>query len=272
MNAEMKWGGAILSLYALWSLTWFFVSSVLRGSFSHPYRPEADLTRELQAPFEGEFLMGTDLYGHSLWEILSAGINYSLTVAMAVTVAAAFLGLVMGHLSVTGPPLAKFISDTATNVIFVFPSILIAIMIMAMTGQSFWGLVFALVATSWPGYARIARGEVKRILGLSYVESARAIGVSSTRLFFTIVIPSLFPVYSIHLILGLSGVVISEATLGFLGLGGGPYSWGAMLASAKMVLLEAPYLAGILSLAMAGLIIGLNLLGDGLRDYLDPTS
>jgi ABC-type dipeptide/oligopeptide/nickel transport system permease subunit len=74
----------------------------------------------------------------------------------------------------------------------------------------------------------------------------------------------------VNMVLGISGVIISEAALGFLGLGASPYSWGAMLSAAKTVLLEAPHIAMILSLTMAGLIIGLNLLGDGLRDYLDP--
>jgi peptide/nickel transport system permease protein len=74
----------------------------------------------------------------------------------------------------------------------------------------------------------------------------------------------------VHIVLGVSGVIISEAALGFLGLGGSEYSWGAMLSIAKTVLLEAPYIVIILSVVMAGLIIGLNLLGDGLRDYLDP--
>ena len=74
----------------------------------------------------------------------------------------------------------------------------------------------------------------------------------------------------VNMVLGISGVIISEAALGFLGLGGSPYSWGAMLSAAKTVLLEAPHIAMILSMTMAGLIIGLNLLGDGLRDYLDP--
>ncbi|MFZ8934809.1 MAG: ABC transporter permease, partial [Bacteriovoracaceae bacterium] len=85
-------------------------------------------------------------------------------------------------------------------------------------------------------------------------------------------IPGIFPVLSIHLILGISGVIISEATLGFLGLGGSAYSWGALLSLSKTVLLEAPYIVIIFSLVLAGLIIGLNLLGDGLRDYLDPKS
>ena len=205
-------------------------------------------------------------------ETLSVGLHYSLAVALMVSLISAFLGLVMGHLSVVGPKPTRALCDTLINLVFIFPSILVAIMVMAMVGQSFWGLVFALIITGWPGYARIARGEVKRTLALTYVESARAIGISETRLFFTVIIPSIFPVFLVHVVLGMGGVIVSEAALGFLGLGGSPYSWGAMLASSKMVLLEAPHFVIVLSLSMAGLIVGLNLTGDGLRDYLDTTS
>ena len=89
-------------------------------------------------------------------------------------------------------------------------------------------------------------------------------------MFFTILIPGILPVVFVQMVLGISGVVISEATLGFLGLGGSKFSWGNLLSMGKMVLLEAPHIVVIVSLVMAGLIIGLNLFGDGLRDYLDP--
>ena len=89
-------------------------------------------------------------------------------------------------------------------------------------------------------------------------------------MFFKVIIPAILPVMIVNMVLGISGVIISEAALGFLGLGGSPYSWGALLATSKTVLLEAPFIAVIISLTMAGLIIGLNLFGDGLRDYLDP--
>jgi peptide/nickel transport system permease protein len=176
----------------------------------------------------------------------------------------------MGYLAVTAGKWIKYLFDLIINIVFIFPGILIAIMVMSVSGQSITGLVFAMTLTGWTGYAKIARGETKRILGLSYVESARAIGMSESRLFFKIILPAIFPVMMVNMVLGISGVIISEAALGFLGLGASPYSWGAMLSNAKTVLLEAPHVAVILSLALAGLVIGLNLLGDGLRDYLDP--
>lgn len=270
LTREMKLGLGILSLYVVWALSWFFYKYTIKGTFLKPYAPALDMQMELALPFSNGLVLGADLLGRSLLEVLSAGLTYSLTLSMIVTIATASIGILMGYMAVKAPSWFKLCFDLAINLVFIFPSILIAIMIMAVTGQSMQGLVFAMIITGWPGYAKIARGESIRVLSLSYVEGAKAIGIGEIRLFFTIIIPAILPVMIVNMVLGISGVIISEAALGFLGLGGSPYSWGAMLSAAKTVLLEAPHIAMILSLTMAGLIIGLNLLGDGLRDYLDP--
>ena len=270
LTKEMKWGAAILSMYVLWALVWFFYKYIIKGTFLKPYVPELDMKMELALPFSKGFILGADLLGRSLLEVLSAGLTYSLTLSLIVTVVTASIGILMGYMAIKAPSWFKLFFDLIINLVFIFPSILIAIMIMAVTGQSMKGLIFAMIITGWPGYAKIARGESKRVLALTYVEGARAIGIGEIRLFLTVIVPAILPVMIVNMVLGISGVIISEAALGFLGLGGSPYSWGAMLSAAKTVLLEAPHIAMILSLTMAGLIIGLNLLGDGLRDYLDP--
>lgn len=270
INKELKYGGIIISFYFVWAIAWYVFSHFIQGSPFRPYLPFSDIRMELIPPLTRDYFLGTDIFGRSLFEILSSGLNYSLTIGFVVTFLCTFLGVIIGYLSVIGSNFVRVVSDLTTNLIFIFPSILIAILLMSYVGQSFWGLVSVLIVTGWPSYAKIARGETKRLMGLSYVESARAVGMGQMRLFFTILLPGLMPILSIHMILGISGVIVSEATLGFLGLGGSKYSWGYLLSMAKTVLLEAPYLVAILSLALAGLIIGLNLLGDGLRDYLDP--
>lgn len=270
LTREMKWGLGILSLYVVWALSWFVYRYFLKGTITNPYVPELNMQLELALPFSKGLILGADLLGRSLLEVLSAGLTYSLTISLIVTFATASIGIFMGYMAVKAPSWVKLLFDLAINLIFIFPSILIAIMIMAVAGQSMQGLIFALIITGWPGYAKIARGEAKRVLALTYVEGARAIGIGEVRLFFRIIIPAILPVMIVNMVLGISGVIISEAALGFLGLGASPYSWGAMLGDSKTVLLEAPHIVMILSLTMAGLIIGLNLLGDGLRDYLDP--
>ncbi len=267
---EMKLGSGILSLYGVWAFAWFIYRYLIMGTITRPYTPELNMKMELALPLSNGLFLGSDLLGRSLLEVLSAGLTYSLTISLIVTIATASIGILMGYMAIKAPSWFKLIFDLLINLVFIFPSILIAIMIMAVTGQSMKGLIFALIITGWPGYAKIARGESKRVLALSYVEGARAIGVGEVRLFFRIIVPAIIPVMIVNMVLGISGVIISEAALGFLGLGASPYSWGAMLGAAKTVLLEAPHIAMILSLTMAGLIIGLNLLGDGLRDFLDP--
>lgn len=271
-NKEVKIGFSILGLYLIWAVGWLFYSLVLKGSLGRPYLPQTDIRRELFTPFQDGLILGTDIYGRSLLEVISSGLIYSLGVAFTVSLSCLAIGVSVGYLTARKSGFIRSFLDTLTNLIFVFPSILIAIMIMSVLGQSFWGLVFALVVTGWPAYARIARGEALRVLGLSYVESAKAVGMGEMRLFLKVVIPAIMPVMLIHLVLGLGGVIISEAALGFLGLGGSEYSWGALLSTAKSVLLEAPHLVVSISFTMAGLIIGLNLCGDGLRDYFDPHS
>lgn len=266
LKNEFKIGTGILCFYLLWFFVWV-IYSALEGSAGLLL---GDMTKELIPPFEQGYFLGTDIYGRSILNILSEGLSYSLGIAFLVSLTSSVIGIIVGYLSVTGSKFVKITTDLTTNLIFVFPSILIAIMVMSVIGQSFWGLVFALIVTGWPGYARISRGETMRVMGLSYVESAQAVGMGKTRLFLSVILPAILPFVLVHVILGLSGVIISEASLGFLGLGGSEYSWGAMLAMGKTTLLEAPFIVIILSIVMAGLIIGLNLVGDGLRDYLDP--
>ena len=269
-NIELKIGTIIVSCYLLWGVAWFIFTHFIQGGPTGAYLPSRDITKELLLPFQENFIFGTDLYGRSYFQVISEGLVYSIMTSVIVSVTCATLGLGIGHLAQRGGRYIKVFFDLSINLVFIFPSILIAILIMSILGQSFFGLIVALVITGWPAYAKISKGEIQRIYSLSFVESSISLGISKMRLFFTIIIPNILPLLMVHIVLGLSGVIMSEAALGFLGLGGGPFSWGAILADGRTVLLEAPHIVLILSVIMAGLILGLNLLGDGLRDYLDP--
>ncbi len=262
-NKEMIFGGLLLSCYIIWAFTWL----LMKGS---SYIPSSIIANELLSPSTSQYIFGTDINGRSLFEVLSVGLVYTTGISLLISFSACMIGITIGYLSAIKIKFISEVMDMLTNLIFIFPSILLAILVMSFSGQSFTGLVLCLIFTSWPGYARIARGETMRVLNLGYVESARAIGVGEFRLFYKSILPSIIPVISIHFVLGISGVIISEASLGFLGLGASEYSWGAILAMAKLVLLEAPHVVLVTSLLMTGLIISLNLFSDGLRDYLDP--
>ncbi len=263
-SLEFRLGLFLCSLYVLWGggyWLWLFLGGEL---------PIADMRTELLSPMSEGFILGTDIYGRSLLGMLSAGVAYSLAFALATAFTSAVIGIAAGGIMALANQKIAQLIEGITNSIYIFPTILIAIMIMSLWEGGTVTLWATLVFVGWPGYARIARGEFLRLRNMPYVESARALGISPLRLLCQTLLPGILPVIIVQLVLGLSGVIMSESTLGFLGLGTSPYSWGELLSMAKDVLLEAPHLVLMTSLTMAGIILGLNLLGDGLRDILDP--
>ena len=260
MNRDFKIGLVVISLFLIWGA----VYSIFMNT------PELDIAMELIKPLGKGPLLGTDIYGRSVFSIISAGISYSLQVAVMVTLLSILIGVIIGFLSTSHYKIIAVFMDLLINVNFVFPSILIAILVMSIMGQSSVGLILTLALTNWSGHAKITRVEVVRIKAMAFYESAIVLGVGPIRIFLTTIMPMILPLIIVNGVLGLSGVIVSESILGFLGLGGSSYSWGSMLAMGKNILLEAPHIAIIISGIMALMIIGLNLLGDGLRDILDP--
>jgi ABC-type dipeptide/oligopeptide/nickel transport system permease subunit len=269
VKIELKMGALLLSFHLIWVLGWVVYCYLIKGTVQSSYRPLPDMRLELIAPLSLNYFLGTDVYGRSLLEILSAGISYSLGVGLLVSFLSASIGTIVGNLAAQGVRWVRIPCDMLINVIFVLPGILMAILFLSFIGQSFWGPILVLSLTGWPAYAKVVKTEVLRIKNQSYVECSVASGRSKWGIFFFVIFPGVLPVLLVHIILGMSGVIIAEASLGFLGLGGSEYSLGVGLSTAKAVLLEAPHVTIFFSLALAGLILALNLLGDGLRDYLD---
>lgn len=270
LNPQLITGTAMSGLFIVWALLWSVYSRLIKGSFTRPYTPESDMARELIPFFSSDAWFGTDIYGRSLFEVISAGLTYSLFISLMVSGACVLIGIFVGYVCAKYRGLASKFLDYCTNIIFIFPNILIAILVMSIIGRSVGGLILIMIITGWPAYARICRGEIMRVLALSYVESAKAIGISESRLMLKVIIPNILPQVMVHFVLGLGGVIITESVLGLLGLGASEYSWGELLSMSKDVLLEAPALSVVMTTVLATLIIGLNLLGDGLRDFLDP--
>jgi peptide/nickel transport system permease protein len=158
------------------------------------------------------------------------------------------------------------------DILLAFPGILLAIALVAVLGPSFVNVIVALVAIGWVSYARLVRGQVLKVRALEYVEAARAAGAGPLRILVRHIIPATLSAVIVQATLGMAGVIIAEASLSFLGLGVQPPtpSWGAMLDSGRSHLFDAPHLTIIPGVAIALLVLGLNLAGDLLRDRLDP--
>jgi peptide/nickel transport system permease protein len=158
------------------------------------------------------------------------------------------------------------------DVLMAFPGILLAIALVAVLGPSLSNVVLALSVIGWVGYARLVRGQALRAREFEFVQAARALGAGPARIVLHHILPTALPAVVVQATLGMAGAIIAEASLSFLGLGVQPPtpSWGTMLDAGRSHLFDAPHLTVFPGMAIAILVLGLNFLGDGLRDRVDP--
>lgn len=263
LNRNMVIGGAIVSLIALLAIT---------APILAPHDPlEISLPNELCAP-SGSHWLGCDSNGSDILSILIYGCRVSLQVGFTVTLISVFVGLILGSIAGYYGGWRDQLLMRVLDVIFAFPGIILAIALASMLGPSKGNLIFCLSLTSWAGYARLVRGEVQSIRNLEYVEAARALGLGNARIFLFHLWPNVISPLLVTATFGIAGTILAEASLSFLGIGvpPGTPSWGSLLSFGKDVLLEAPHVASFPGLAIMGTILGFHLLGEGLRQQLDP--
>ena len=225
-------------------------------------------TPSLSHPF------GLDELGRDILARVLAGARISFLVGFTVVVVSASLGTMLGAVAgYFGGRIDDLISRV-TDILLAFPGLLLAIALVAVLGPSLANVLFALTIIGWVGYARLVRGQVLRAREFEYVHAARALGASTPRILWKHIIPTAIPAVVVQATLGMAGAIIGEASLSFLGLGVQPPtpSWGTMLNGGRAHILDAPHLTLFPGLAIALLVLGLNFLGDGLRDRIDPRS
>ena len=215
---------------------------------------------------------GLDELGRDVLARVLAGARISFLVGLVVVSVSAIVGTLLG--AVAGY-FGGWIDDLISRVVdtlMAFPGLLLAIALVAVLGPSLANTLFALTVIGWVGYARLVRGQVLRAREFEYVQAARALGATTSRVLLRHVVPTAIPAIVVQATLGMAGAVISEAGLSFLGLGVQPPtpSWGTMLSGGRVHLLDAPHLTVFPGLAIALLVLGFNFLGDGLRDLTDP--
>jgi ABC-type dipeptide/oligopeptide/nickel transport system permease subunit len=238
-----------------------------------PFDPvrDADLNNYLRPP-GGPHLMGADLFGRDVFSRIVYGTRVSLGVGVAVQASALALGLALGLLSGFYGGWVDNVIMRLAEIIFAFPGLLFAIAVMAAIGPSLYNVFLALGLVSWTSMARLVRGQVLTIRHQEYVEAARASGASNARIVVRHILPNTLAPAIVLVTLGIGGAILAEASLSFLGLGAQPPtpSWGSMLSTGRDYLRQAPWLSIYPGLAIFLTVMGFNLLGDGLRDLLDP--
>lgn len=237
-----------------------------------PYNPDKpDYQALLQKPSR-DHLFGTDDKGRDIFSRVIYGTRISFTIALiSVGIATAVgipLGLLAGYRGGTIDTLVSRVLDA----MFAFPVILLAIAILAITGVGLRGAIIAIGLVAIPEFARVSRSAMLAEKGNDYVLASRAIGASSLRIVFRNILPNTLGPLIVLISLGFAFAILNETALSFLGLGAQPptASWGADLAAGRRYLRDAVWLTVFPGLAIFLLVLGLNLVGDGVRDMLDP--
>ena len=237
-----------------------------------PYDPYAqNLSESLQGPSAAHWF-GTDMQGRDIFSRVLVGTQITLTVGLAAVAISLTIGVILG--AVAGYKGGKW--DTVImrvmDMMLAIPSILLAIAIMAALGPGIEKAVVAIGLVSIPEYARIVRSEILSIKENDYVAAARVIGDSNFAIVFRHVLPNVLPSIIVRATLGISTAILDAAALGFLGLGVQPPAaeWGDMLGRGRNELFRAPWLMIFPGLAITLTVLAFNLLGDGIRDGLDP--
>lgn len=253
-------------------LTVALVLIALAAPLLAPHDPNAqDTGRRLEAPSK-EHPLGLDDLGRDVLSRIIWGARVSLRVGFSVVLIASLVGVTLGAIGGYFGGWADVVVMRLCDILLAFPGILLAIALVAVLGPSLNNVILALATTAWVGYARLVRGQVLKVREMEYVTAAKALGAKSPRVILLHVLPNVINPVIVLATLGLAGTILSEAALSFLGLGVQPPtpSWGAMLTSGRRYLELANHLAIYPGVAIMLAVMGLNFLGDGLIDALDP--
>jgi peptide/nickel transport system permease protein len=232
-----------------------------------------DLAHLLQRP-SAEHWLGTDIQGRDIWSRLVYGARVSLTVGLISQGIALFLGVTLGLIAGFYGKWVDEIVMRLADVTLAFPTLLLLIAMVAALQPS-EGVVFATIGiVGWAGMARIVRGQVLVVRQLEYIQAIKALGAGDLRIMSQHVLPNVIAPVVIAATLGVAGAIMAEAALSFLGLGVPPPapSWGSMIADGRDLeqLRRAPWTSVFPGIAIGAAVLGFNLLGDALRDALDP--
>lgn len=251
---------ALLVLAALLSLVWT------------PWSPyEIDMAKKLQPPGELHWL-GTDPFGRDVASLLLVGARNSILVGVIAVTIGLVAGTALGLLAAARRGWVEELIMRLSDFTFAFPAILSAIMMTAVFGAGIVNSIIAIGIFNIPTFARITRGSANALWAREFVLASRACGKGPWRITIDHILPNILSVLTVQVTIRFAIAILAEAALSYLGLGTQPPqpSWGRMLAEAQSLMFQAPLLAVFPGLAIALAVLGLNLLGDGLRDLMDP--
>jgi len=262
-NKAALFGGVLLLLYLLTAL---FAPILFPGNPSAP-----NLIKALETP-SFEHWLGTDELGRSILGRMIWGSRVSLLIAVGVVSVGLFLGVPLGLVSGYYGGKVDFTIQRITDMLLAFPGFLLALALVAVLGVGLKNTVISIGISMIPIYIRLVRGCVLSVREQAYVEAARAVGTRDFKILLRHILPNVMVPITVQTSLGMGTAILFAAGLGFLGVGVQPPTpeWGAMLGSGRAYLFNAPHVATFPGMAIFLAVLSFNLLGDGLRDALDP--
>lgn len=242
------------------------------ANYVAPYSPNDMLNQRYVPPLSPGHLLGTDNLGRDILSRLVFGARLSLVVGfLAISIAltaGTVLGVVAGYMKGAVDNVIMRIMD----VLLAFPDILLALIMITMLGPGLQNVMIALGVAAIPGYTRLARGATLEVAAFDFVEASRSLGTSRVRILFRHVLPNMFQPVLVVATLGVAGAILAAAGLSFIGLGAPPGTpeWGAMLSDARSYMRRAWWIATIPGIAITLTVLAISLMGEALRDVLDP--
>jgi peptide/nickel transport system permease protein len=266
LHAKAFSGGSIVLL---------FIFLGIFGPLLAPHDPnKQELTAMMKPPqgMGGAHVLGTDNLGRDILSRIVYGARVSLLVAFAVVFVSGFIGVSLGAISGYIGGKADFLIQKLVEVVWAFPPLLLGITIMAFLGQGLTNLIIALVAQRWIPYCRVVRGQALSLRERDFVMAARCLGATQSQIICRHILPNLIQTSLVIGTFAMASSIIAEASLSFLGVGVPPEipTWGTMLADARIYISTSWWLPLFPGLCIFITVLGINLLGDALRDILDP--
>ncbi len=263
-----------LALVGLLIIVALIVIAALAGTIA-PYSPTVgDLAGSRLLPPGEKHWLGTDDLGRDIFSRILYGSRWTLYVVVLVAIIAAPIGLLVGTVAGSAGGWLDTVLMRITDIFLAFPKMILALAFVAALGPGIENAVIAIAITSWPPYARIARAETLTVRNSDFIKAVELMGASPPRIILRHIMPLCLSSLIVRVTLDMAGIILTAAGLGFLGLGAQPPlpEWGAMIASGRRFVLDQWWVAGVPGFAILIVSLGFNLLGDGLRDALDPRS
>ncbi len=249
-----------------------FLLVAFLGPLFLPYDPIGqNFAVRLQPPSQ-EHLFGTDQFGRDIFSRVIQGSRMALWIIFLVSTISGLLGTTVGIIAGYFGGLLDDIIMRITDMFLAFPSLVLAMAFAAMMGPNFTNTIIAISLVNWTTYARLARAEAMKVKEQPYIEAVRSIGAGTGRILFLHVLPMCISPVIVQLTLRMGTIILTAAGLGFLGLGVQPPTpeWGAMVSDGRNFLVDQWWISTFPGFAIVFVVLGFNLLGDGIRDMLDP--